>query len=257
MQHERRMLVEVLLDIVQSGELRGLGLFGQLLFDVLSEGNHLQARHGNVEQLLCISMIDLIAQWYQTMKALGAPPADDIANDLIKRWSEPHRHYHTLVHLEHCLREIDALAFESKPIAELAAWFHDAVYVTQPGAANEKESADLARNALTSLGIDPTRICAIVIATEKHASSGDRDGDLFLDVDMCILGQDDATFDAYEAGVRAEWSWVPDPIFRQKRGEFLEMLLARDVIFLTDVMRSRYEAKARANMERSIRSLRV
>jgi predicted metal-dependent HD superfamily phosphohydrolase len=46
-------------------------------------------------------------------------------------------------------------------------------------------------------------------------------------------------------------------MFRQKRAEFLEMLLAREVIFLTEVMRARYEAKARANIARSLRHLRV
>lgn len=189
------------------------------------------------------------------MQALGADRADAVLEDLIARWSEPQRHYHTLVHLEHCLREIDTLAFESKPIVELAAWFHDAIYETKPGANNEARSADLARENLSALGIDPTRVCAIVLATEKHASMNDRDGDLFLDVDMCILGQDEAIYDAYDAGVRAEWSWVPEDVFRAKRREFLESLLAREAIFLTETMKAKYEARARANLARSIRAL--
>src|SRR5581483_5840075 len=101
-----------------------------------------------------------------------------------------------------CLHEISDLPFQSRPIAELVAWFHDAVYVTQPGAPNEKESADLARQKLFPLGIDTAKIEAIVLATEKHASCGDSDGDLFLDVDMSILGQHAEVFDTYEKGVR-------------------------------------------------------
>ncbi len=191
------------------------------------------------------------------MKALSAPPADPVLDDLLQRWSEPHRHYHVLAHLKHCLHEIADLPFGSRPTAELAAWFHDAVYVTKPGAPNEKESADLARAKLGPLGIDTAKIEAIVLATEKHASCGDADGDLFLDVDMSILGQHVDVFDAYERGVRAEWSWVPDDVFRQKRAEFLETLLARPTIFLTPVMQRRYETHARKNMTRSLDRLRA
>ncbi len=195
--------------------------------------------------------------WHNTMRALGAPPADDVLDDLLRRWSEPHRHYHVLAHLKHCLHEIEDLPFASRPVAELVAWFHDAVYVTKPGAPNEKESAVLAREKLEPLGIDPARVCEFVLATERHSSTGDPDGDLFLDVDMSILGQHTTTFDTYENGVRAEWSWVSDDAFRQKRAEFLEMLLARETIFLTAPMRKRYETHARKNLARSLARLRT
>jgi len=180
--------------------------------------------------------------------------AFDVRDDLIWRWSEPHRKYHTLDHLEHCLREISSLEFLDRTSVVLAAWFHDAIYVTQPGAPNERESAELARANLSPL-LNCDRICAMVLATEKHASTGDSDGDLFLDVDMCILGQDDGAFDAYEAGVRSEWDWVPDEIFREKRGDFVAMLLARESIFLSAVMREKYEDAARRNLTRSLRKL--
>src|SRR5438128_463068 len=96
--------------------------------------------------------------WHNTMRVLGAQPGDDVLDDLIARWSEPHRHYHVLGHLTHCLHEISDLPFASRGTAELAAWFHDAVYVTKPGAPNEKESADLAREKLGPLGIDTAKI---------------------------------------------------------------------------------------------------
>jgi predicted metal-dependent HD superfamily phosphohydrolase len=207
------------------------------------------------------------------MVALHAPDGDDVFDDLIARWSEPHRHYHSISHLKHCLREIEDLPFTSRPIAELTAWFHDAVYVTVPGApnsrpnartapaqtpviSNEEESAELARVALGALGIDTKKICAFVRATEKHTSTGDPDGDLFLDVDMSILGQHRFTFESYEAAVRKEWAWVAEDVFRKKRAEFLEMLAARETIFLTATMRKRYENHARTNIARSLARLR-
>lgn len=212
--------------------------------------------------------------WHNTMVALRAPDADDVFDDLIARWTEPHRHYHVLAHLKHCLHEIEDLPFASRPIAELAAWFHDAIYVTVPGApnsrpsartldspspviSNEEESAQLAEKMLGPLGIDTKKICAYVRATEKHTSTGDPDGDLFLDVDMSILGQHRFTFESYEVGVRKEWAWVPEDVFRQKRAEFLEMLAKRETIFLTAAMRKRYEQHARTNIARSLARLRA
>ena len=77
---------------------------------------------------------DLLAQW---IKAL--PPAADPASaaavtatgaELLDRWQEPHRHYHTIDHLAAVLSIVDAQADEADDpqAVRLAAWFHDAVY---------------------------------------------------------------------------------------------------------------------------------
>ena len=42
--------------------------------------------------------------WAAAWRALGLPaPADAVRDDLLRRWSEPQRHYHTLQHLAECL----------------------------------------------------------------------------------------------------------------------------------------------------------
>src|SRR6266540_2958264 len=55
--------------------------------------------------------------------AVDARRADEVRADLLARWSEPHRHYHTLDHLAAVLSIVDITG----PVA-LAAWFHDAVF---------------------------------------------------------------------------------------------------------------------------------
>jgi predicted metal-dependent HD superfamily phosphohydrolase len=55
--------------------------------------------------------------------------------------------------------------------------------------------------------------------------------------------------------VRAEYAWVPTPLFRSKRRVVLESLLARVHLYSSDRLRESLEAAARANLQRSIAQL--
>ena len=81
------------------------------------------------------------------------------------------------------------------------------------------------------------------------------DAKLLVDVDLSILGAPPARFDEYEWQVREEYSWMPDWMFRHKRREILEAFLARPRVFNTEHFFTSYEVQARANLERSIKSL--
>ena len=73
---------------------------------------------------------------------------------------------------------------------------------------------------------------------------------------LSILGAPEATFDRYEAGVRAEYAHVPEQAFRAGRAAILERFLARDLLFLSPWGRARFEDEARGNLRRSIAALR-
>src|SRR5262245_59080574 len=64
---------------------------------------------------------------------------------VVERYSESHRHSHTIRHIEECLNEFDAVRhLATQPVAvELAIWFHDAIYDTH-ASDNEEQSALLA-----------------------------------------------------------------------------------------------------------------
>ena len=72
---------------------------------------------------------------------------------------------------------------------------------------------------------------------------------------LAILAAKPERFDEYERDVRAEYAWVPAPIFRAKRLEILESLLDRDHIYATSHFRRSAESAARANLTRSIANL--
>jgi predicted metal-dependent HD superfamily phosphohydrolase len=200
--------------------------------------------------------------WREVWHDLGVPAPDDALRDaLILRYGEPHRHYHTLQHLEECLallRGARAAAAHPGEVA-LALWFHDAVYDPLSGS-NEAESAAWARRAALSAGLAPdaaARIHALVLATRHDAPPASGDAALVADIDLAILGADAARFDEYERQVRAEYAPVPDALFRNGRRRILERILARERIFTTPAFHARYEARARGNIERSLAAVRA
>lgn len=175
------------------------------------------------------------------------------------RWREPHRHYHTIQHLEECLALFAAVRDEAERPDEVegALWFHDAIY--DPHASdNEERSAALAREVLVARGIATDvieRVQAMILATRHDAVAPAGDIALACDVDLAILGADDARFDEYERQVRAEYAWVPAAIFRAQRAEILRRLLSRPQLFVTASLRERFEEAARSNIARSLAAL--
>src|SRR5215212_6859444 len=124
--------------------------------------------------------------WKKLAATAGADEATitRIGAYLVARYAEPHRRYHTLVHIEAILPLVRGTR------AELAAWFHDAIYDTTLHD-NEARSAELASNALRDLGFDHATVAAVeqmIVATARHDPAGlDEDGLRFLDADLSIL----------------------------------------------------------------------
>lgn len=187
--------------------------------------------------------------------ALGAAPDEPLFRDLVARYSEPHRKYHTMQHLGECfekLQELRVLAGKLEEI-ELALWFHDAIYDTRRRD-NEEKSAEWARSAVLAAGLPAPvgeRVYALVMTTRHNAMPAGIDAQILVDVDLSILGASPDRFDEYETQVRQEYSWVPGPLFRRERRKVLEDFLNRRTIFQTKQFIGAYEARARANLQRS------
>ena len=201
-----------------------------------------------------------LEDWRQTWARLGVPAADEgLFDDLCARYSEPHRKYHTIRHLDECfekLRELRADAIHPGEI-EFALWFHDAIYDVKRQD-NEEKSADWARSSILAAGLSMAiaeRVHSLVMATCHNAVPSNADEEILVDVDLSILGATKHRFDEYEEQIRAEYSWVPGFLFRSKRRGILRAFLERPVIFNTRKFLEAYEARARENLERSIKKL--
>jgi predicted metal-dependent HD superfamily phosphohydrolase len=189
-----------------------------------------------------------------------AQPDALVLDQLLARYSEPHRKYHTTRHLDECLAKFEELRTEAKhpEEVELALWFHDAVYDTKRHD-NEAQSAEWARATAAAVNLPgdvAERIKKLVLVTRHDAVPQDPDEKILVDVDLSILGEKADRFDEYENQIRQEYAWVPALVFRAKRRDILRAFLARASIFSTRKFVEAYEAQARANLERSIKRLR-
>jgi len=188
-----------------------------------------------------------------------------LLDDLRRRHSGSERRYHDWSHPQALLALCGEIGDRIDDVlaVECAILFHDAVYDAR-AADNEARSAALAAVELEGLIPPETlqRVLRMIEATAAHGvppglpESEARDMALFLDMDLSILGADDAVFDAYEAGVRHEYSHIPDAAFRAGRAAILEGFLTRERLYFSDWGRSRFETAARANLARSIARLR-
>ncbi len=193
------------------------------------------------------------ARFGRLWRSMGA--GDDgtpVADELLRAYGEPHRHYHGLDHLRDCLEQLDAAPVEGtdRDLAEAALWFHDAVYV--PGAAdNEARSADWAAEAMRAAGISESRsreVARMIHLTDHAGQPTDPVGGLVCDVDLSILGRGPAEFAEYERRIREEYRDVPDRLYREGRSAILSRLLAREPLYQSPHFRSRYESAARRNL---------
>lgn len=199
------------------------------------------------------NMHPLTPSWQRAWAAIGARgDGAAVFTQLLARYSEAHRHYHTLQHLTECLGHFEAAAVRVNRTGELemALWFHDAVYELR-ALDNEQRSADWAQTALRSAGV-PTaaaaRVHALVLITRHDALPQLPDEQLLVDIDLSILGAPPERFAQYERQIRQEYSWVPEALFKSKRREILAMFLARQPMYNTIYFQNRLGAQARENL---------
>lgn len=203
-------------------------------------------------------MTQLSDSWQRAWHALTPSSVPDSAlyAQLIQKYAEPQRHYHTLQHLAECIARLEpALGLCRHPgEVEIALWFHDAIYDIQ-GADNEGQSARWAVQALAEAGVCPEateRVKNLVLATGHSALPATDDERLLVDVDLAILGAEPGRFEAYERQVRQEYCHVPWALFREKRREILAQFLARPRLYATPCFFDTLEARARDNIGRSL-----
>ena len=201
-----------------------------------------------------------LARWQKMWRELGASASDDaLFSRLVVCYSEPHRKYHTMQHLNECLAHLESVgSFAERPEeVELALWFHDAVYDTRRKD-NEERSAEWARDSALAAELSEDqarRVHGLVMATMHNALPIGKDAAVLVDIDLSILGSDVARFDEYEVQVQQEYSWVPGPLYRSGRRKILQEFVSRQSIYTTEYFRDRYEAQARSNIARSLARL--
>jgi predicted metal-dependent HD superfamily phosphohydrolase len=197
--------------------------------------------------------MDMALVDFAALLSFPFPPAS--LGRLVARYAEPHRRYHDWAHVLACLEARHEIEGAALPAVDLALLFHDAIY--EPLAHdNEARSAALLEEEARRAWLHEEliqRARGLVLAT-KHAG-GEPDSEeacIVVDADLSILGARDDVFDAYERGVREEYAVVDDEAYATGRAAVLRGFLARPAIYTTRRGVELWEARARANLTRSL-----
>lgn len=138
--------------------------------------------------------------------------------DVLRRWQEPHRAFHTLAHLQSILISVDP----SRVALVLAAFYHDAVYNPKPAKPKENEqqsAALLLSQAQPSPIID--KAVAIIRSTGSFCHKSDPLEEEFFTLDCQALLGDQEALAVYEQQIRKEFACFPVQDYVKGRAEFL------------------------------------
>eukprot|EP00698_Gefionella_okellyi_P001545 TRINITY_DN11472_c0_g1_i1.p2 TRINITY_DN11472_c0_g1~~TRINITY_DN11472_c0_g1_i1.p2 ORF type:complete len:221 (-),score=52.93 TRINITY_DN11472_c0_g1_i1:137-799(-) len=209
-------------------------------------------------------MLSLQEHWTSTCRTFCTNDA------LISQWwtfisdhyTEPHRHYHTLSHLEDMftLMHQHSSSIHNATAFSLATFFHDVIYETKERAAlSEQLSADAWDLFAQEAAMDSSTMQLVhgyIMATKTHeATNTDPDLLLFLDIDLAVLARDDPGYDLYTQQIRQEYIQYNDEQYCKGRCAVMRKLLAQERLFKTDLFHARYNEKARSNVTRELAAL--
>lgn len=193
-------------------------------------------------------------------------------------YNEPGRHYHTMWHLHEVFESLDPY-MKGHPYAramELAVWFHDIVYSTDPEQypLNEARSAKkmieiLYRHQpewleqIRSMHEQIYLAVEMIVASKKHAMAAhwvlakpDTGGllhasQLFLDADLAILASSPERVKEYDAQIGKEWGQLPgreSMSFCLGRYEALSSFQQKESVFVSSEFKSK-NANVAVNMD--------
>ena len=181
--------------------------------------------------------------------------------DIVTRYGEPQRAYHTLNHIKQLLVQFDSVKHHlAEPhIIALALYYHDVIY-DPTRSDNELKSAEFATDALSPyLSTEPCQqIHALIMMTASHQIDTlvDRnkynDAAYLLDMDLSILGTPWSAYEQYAKAIRQEYKHIADNNYRDGRTAVLQGLLAHPKLYLTDHYYNQLETQARNNIKREL-----
>lgn len=206
----------------------------------------LRVRTGDRTPTRAAASVEALRRWDALL-----PGHEGLGRSLLDRWGEPHRHYHDVRHLVHCLAALDELTEGAvgRPVA-LAAWFHDAVYDGVAGE-DEEASARLAEALLPDAvgAAEASEVARLVRLTTRHAPDlDDAGGTLLSDADLSILAVPEGRYHVYLRDVRLDYAHVGDEVFRAGRRAVVERLLSTTPLFRTHRGFDLWEDAARTNL---------
>lgn len=176
-----------------------------------------------------------------------------------EKYSEPHRYYHTLEHIEDCLQKLQEVSsiVENLNILKIALLYHD-IFYDPKRKDNEDKSAVYASTLLKKSTKNKNladNVKRLILLTKHPSKPTSNDERILLDIDLSILGESPEKYAIYEENIRKEYIHVPKAMYAFGRSKLLKKFLKEERIFQTSYYQSRYEFQARKNLSSALRDL--
>ena len=190
----------------------------------------------------------------------GQPPSITWIDDPVRltmkslaaRYLEPHRHYHTLAHVQQGYVEYFKF-FDSIDAVTFFSWaYHDSIYDPTRDD-NEARSAMLFEedNRVLRFGVeDVDKIIALILSTTHTANTN-----IVTDIDLAGLGSPAEYYDENTRLIRTEYNFADDEMWKQGRTAFLKSFVQRaeeGKLYHTREFAAAYTERARNNMLREL-----
>lgn len=201
-------------------------------------------------------MQNFLDSWFALGEKLGFErrKAEEIGLLLFQKHQETHRAYHNVRHIESLLADLEKYRnlTNEQEMLQLAIFFHDCVYDPRQSN-NEKQSGIWAKKYLEELNFPKDRaekINTYILATQGHLPSYDTDLQLFLDLDLAILGTEPKRYLEYSEQIRKEYAHIPAFFYKMGRKKVIKSFLGREKIF--HHLPKTLETQARINLKNEL-----
>jgi predicted metal-dependent HD superfamily phosphohydrolase len=181
--------------------------------------------------------------------SLNMQKSQEVFDDLVMRYSEPHRAHHSLYHITEMLGDLISKSTNLPDDVRaqihghgstlfFAIFLHDAVY--QPKAQdNEYQSMAYARDALAAMGVTQPTIeeTTYLISTtnyfevEPNVFEGHPLAAVLRDLDFGVLAKDKQRVFDYDADIRLEFSNLSDKAFALGRLYYLRKYFSSPLFY--------------------------
>lgn len=166
-------------------------------------------------------------------------------------YSQAHRRYHNINHINDCLAELEQFTCSSisrgdLELIERAIWYHDAVY-NPYSTQNEIRSA-----ALLPHNVNHPVIREAIYATAKHTVTQEKldpISQVVLDIDLSGFGKPWHIVERNAQNIRKEYYNTSDFDFYQGRVKFLETIAQRESLYYTDYFKEKYHEMSQKNLK--------
>lgn len=175
--------------------------------------------------------------------------------ELSTLYTQPHRKYHNINHINDCLVELHSvhnlLNFREYLIVERAIWYHDAVY-NPYSKTNEADSAALIEYGGNFDYAAAQETQEVVLATASHLTTHENLSlvtQVMLDIDLSGFGKNRMIYAQNSMNIRHEYYNTSIVDFIEGRGKFLVTIAKRPTLYYTEYFYNKYHKISQENLK--------